>query len=103
MRNFYIRPIEDGDETFLWEMLYQALYVPEGVAPIPREVLAQPELAHYVSEWGQPADGGMFACAQVYGAGAGQYIPRFAREQVGVTGAEAENGKHIGLCCLNRV
>lgn len=61
MRDFYIRSIEDTDEHFLWEMLYHALYVPEGAAPIPRTVLAQPEIAHYVSEWGEPGDCGFIA------------------------------------------
>lgn len=61
MRDVYIRSIEDADEPFLWEMLYHALYVPEGVEPLPRTLLAEPEIAHYVSEWGQPADCGFVA------------------------------------------
>jgi ribosomal protein S18 acetylase RimI-like enzyme len=51
------------DQSFLWEMLYQAIYVPDGLAPPPREVLERPELAHYVRDWGRPTDLGLLALA----------------------------------------
>ena len=41
-------PIKDSDEPFLWEMLYQALYVPEGQPPFPRDILREPDIACYV-------------------------------------------------------
>ncbi len=37
-----IQALKDEDEPFLWEMLYQALYLPEGQAPLPREVIYLP-------------------------------------------------------------
>jgi hypothetical protein len=30
-----IRPLKLEDEPFLWEMLYQAIHVPEGQTPLP--------------------------------------------------------------------
>jgi ribosomal protein S18 acetylase RimI-like enzyme len=48
---YIIRPLEPSDEPFLTEMLYQALFVPPGVTPFPREVIYQPELAKYVRDW----------------------------------------------------
>jgi hypothetical protein len=37
--------------TFLWEMLYLALFVPPGQPPLPRSVLRDPAIAHYVEGW----------------------------------------------------
>lgn len=42
--NCIIRPLELEDEPFLWEMLYQAIYVPEGQTPLPREIIQIPEV-----------------------------------------------------------
>src|SRR5512133_2100171 len=61
-KSFTIRPLTPQDEPFLWEMLYAAIYVPEGQAPPPRSILQSPELAHYVRQWGQkPGDLGVLA------------------------------------------
>ena len=56
-----IRPLTADDEPFLWEMLYQAIHIPEGVTPPEREVVYQPELAKYVRDWGCPGDYGFIA------------------------------------------
>jgi ribosomal protein S18 acetylase RimI-like enzyme len=42
-------------------MLYHAIYVREGQAPPERDVVNQPELARYVTGWGQEDDMGFFA------------------------------------------
>ncbi|HEX4951581.1 MAG TPA: GNAT family N-acetyltransferase [Blastocatellia bacterium] len=60
--NLTMRSILLADEPFLWEMLYQALYVPEGHPPFPREIVQQPEISQYVRAWGQPDDVGLIAC-----------------------------------------
>ncbi len=57
-----IRPILQADASFLWEMLYQALYVPEGAPPFPRDIVQQPDISQYVQAWGQPDDVGLIAC-----------------------------------------
>jgi ribosomal protein S18 acetylase RimI-like enzyme len=56
------RPITISDEPFLWEMLYLALYVPEGQPPFPRKILQEPDIACYVQSWGRPGDWGFLAC-----------------------------------------
>lgn len=58
---YVIQPITPADEPFLWEMIYQAIYVPEGVAPTPREIIKRPEIARYVSGWGRAGDLGVLA------------------------------------------
>ncbi len=53
-----IQALKQKDEAFLWEMLYQALYLPKDQAPLPREVVHVPELARYVQDWGRDGDCG---------------------------------------------
>ena len=48
---YIIRPLELNDEYFLWEMLYQAIYVPTGTTPLPREIIYQPDIKKYVQDW----------------------------------------------------
>jgi ribosomal protein S18 acetylase RimI-like enzyme len=56
-----VLPLTRADEPFLWEMLYQALYVPEGAEPFPREILKTPEIGRYGRDWGLPGDLGFVA------------------------------------------
>ena len=60
-KEFEIRPLIPSDQSFLWEMLYQSLYVPEGSAPFEREILNHPDIAKYVSDWGREDDSGFVA------------------------------------------
>ncbi len=57
----HIRPLARDDAHCLWEMLYQAIYVPPGAAPPGREIVRAPELARYVADWGRPGDMGYLA------------------------------------------
>jgi ribosomal protein S18 acetylase RimI-like enzyme len=59
--NCIIRPLLLEDEPFLWEMLYQALHVPDGQTVPPPEVINLPELARYVQDWGREGDCGFLA------------------------------------------
>jgi len=56
-----IRPITLEDTHFLWEMLYEAIYVAEGVKPPAGDVLLQPDIRRYLQDWGQPHDSGFVA------------------------------------------
>jgi hypothetical protein len=59
--SYNIRPLAPSDEPFLWEMLYQSLYVPPGEGPFPREVVRTPHIARYVEGWGRAHDLGFVA------------------------------------------
>ena len=65
-----LRPLTLSDQPFLWEMLYQALYVPPGGPPFPRAILDDPDIACYVQGWGRPGDWGLLASAGGVPAGA---------------------------------
>jgi len=56
-----IRPLLQSDEAVLWEMLYHAIYVPDGAAPPEREVVYHPQLAGYARDWGRADDSGFLA------------------------------------------
>ena len=58
---YIIRSIEATDQPFLWEMLYQALFIPPNSTPLPKEIIFQPELAKYVQNWGVDGDRGLIA------------------------------------------
>ncbi|MGH9880993.1 MAG: GNAT family N-acetyltransferase [Pyrinomonadaceae bacterium] len=59
--SYFIRRLTPLDQLFLWEMLYQSLYVPEGGRPFPRAAVHKPELAKYVERWGRAGDLGLVA------------------------------------------
>ena len=55
------RPLETEDQPFLWEMLYEAIYIaPRQPAP-PRHIIYEPMLAQYAENWGQTGDDGLLA------------------------------------------
>jgi ribosomal protein S18 acetylase RimI-like enzyme len=64
------RPLQASDESFLWEMLYLALYVPPGKPLFPRAILREPDIACYVQGWGRPGDWGLMAKVGEMDAGA---------------------------------
>lgn len=40
--NYTIRQIMEQDVPFVWDMLYESLFVPEGAKPFDREILQDP-------------------------------------------------------------
>jgi ribosomal protein S18 acetylase RimI-like enzyme len=60
-QEYVIRPLTAADEPLLCQMLYFAVYVPEG-QPLPEpDVVDRPEIARYVRDWGQANDRGFVA------------------------------------------
>ena len=51
-----IRPIRQEEYPLLEDFLYDAIFLPDGVAEPPREIVNQPELAVYITDFGQPDD-----------------------------------------------
>jgi [ribosomal protein S18]-alanine N-acetyltransferase len=64
LKGYRIRLGTEKDENFLWEMLYQAIYIPEG-DPLPsRDILKEPEIAKSLQDWGRPGDQALLAVDQ---------------------------------------
>lgn len=63
MKNFpyILREFDKNDEVILYELLYQAIFVPEGSVPPAWEVVHSPELSKYVKDFSKPGDLGFAA------------------------------------------
>ena len=48
-----IRPIQDNEIDFLADMLYEAIFVPEGQEPLPKEIIKDKSLSKYYENWGK--------------------------------------------------
>ncbi|MEK5038654.1 GNAT family N-acetyltransferase [Sporosarcina sp. FSL K6-3457] len=60
--NCKIRNLEKYDISFLWDMVYESAFVPEGQKPFPRDILDDPSVSKYVDGWGkQSGDIGLIA------------------------------------------
>ena len=51
-----VRPMRPDEYPLLTEFLYHAIFVPEGEAPPPREIVERPELQVYVAGFGSQKD-----------------------------------------------
>lgn len=58
---FNVRAIENNDLPFLKEMLYQAIYIKEGLEPPSRSIVDEPNLKKYISDFGKSSDYGYIA------------------------------------------
>lgn len=56
-----IRLITPSDNLFLRELLYEAIFIPEGIQPFPKSIIEDPEISKYVANWGKPGDIGLIA------------------------------------------
>ena len=51
-----IRPLKSEKIPLLEEFLYQAIFIPQGLEPLPRSILKEPELEMYIKDFGQQPD-----------------------------------------------
>lgn len=51
-----IRPLKPEEIPLLEEFLYQAIFIPQGLEPLPRSILKEPELEMYIKDFGQQPD-----------------------------------------------
>ncbi|WP_246369819.1 GNAT family N-acetyltransferase [Saccharibacillus deserti] len=58
---YRIRPAEERDLPFLWEMLFESLYAGKGKEPFDRSILEEPSMRKYVEGWGRQGDFGVIA------------------------------------------
>lgn len=54
--NYNIRELRENEYKILAEFLYEAIYIPEGVEVPPKNIIEQPELQLYISDWGKEHD-----------------------------------------------
>lgn len=59
--NYTIREIRKNEYTLLSDFLYEAIFIPKGVEPPPKNIIQQPELQVYVSDFGKKDDFALLA------------------------------------------
>jgi len=50
---YTIRKLRENERGLLRDFLYEAIFIPEGVEPPPREITEQPELQVYIERFGE--------------------------------------------------
>jgi ribosomal protein S18 acetylase RimI-like enzyme len=80
---YTIRKLEEKDEALLNEMLYQAIFVPEGSAPPSRGIVRSPQLSKYVEAFGKLDDVGYVALNSVYQPLGAAWVRRLAHDNKG--------------------
>ncbi|TXK71706.1 GNAT family N-acetyltransferase [Mesonia sp. HuA40] len=48
-----IRKLKTSESDFLANMLYEAIFIPEGTDPLPKEVIKDKSLSKYIENWGK--------------------------------------------------
>lgn len=112
---YIIRRINQNDISFLQEMLYESLFVPEGQKPFSREILNDPLISKYVDGWGRDGDFGFIAINHE-GKPIGSITARFFNEsnkgfgyvdedipEIGMALLEEYRGKGIGTALLDKL
>jgi len=51
-----IREIKQYELSFLEEMLYEAIFIPERTKKLPKDIIKHPELLRYIKNFGQSSD-----------------------------------------------
>lgn len=54
--NYLIRKLQKQEYPLLDHFLYEAIFVPDGVEPPPKTIIASPELQVYVAHFGESKD-----------------------------------------------
>ena len=54
--NYCIRKLREDEQGILADFLYEAIYISEGVEAPARNIIEQPELQLYISDWGKEDD-----------------------------------------------
>ena len=56
MNNLKIRPIANNEYPVLEDFIYHAIFLPAGIAPLPREIIFAPEIFVYIKDFGKKDD-----------------------------------------------
>jgi len=54
--DYQIREIQENEYPILSDFLYEAIFIPEGMAKPPKSIIEQPELQIYVADFGKEDD-----------------------------------------------
>ncbi|EGG31565.1 GNAT family N-acetyltransferase [Paenibacillus sp. HGF5] len=99
MNSYHIRVAGREDASFLREMLYESLYVPEGGEPFSRDILEEPFMKKYVEDWGRAGDLGYIA-VNAAGKPAGSITIRYFDEGNKGFGYVSDDIPELGMALI---
>jgi len=97
--DYQIRSFEKQDLDFLWDMLYESVYVEDGQTAPSRDILKEPAMEKYLKDWGREDDHALIAVDgrnQPVGA---IWIRRFSKEGGGY-GFVDEDTPELGMALV---
>ena len=110
---YAIRVAAADDESFLREMQYLALFVPQGGEPLPRSVVDEPDIARYHRGFGtRPGDAGRIATDESGERIGAAWVRRSSADdpsygyvdddtpELGIAVVDARRGQGIGAALL---
>ena len=97
---YSIRPFDERDMQFLWEMLYQSIYVPEGQHQPSREILQQPNIEKYLKNWGRNDDHALVALDDENNSVGAVWIRVLNRENAGY-GFVDDDTPELGMAIMS--
>ena len=54
--DYQIREIRESEYSILYDFLYEAIFIPEGMNKLPKSIIEQPELQVYLADFGKVDD-----------------------------------------------
>ena len=74
-----VRVIKESEYPLLEDFLYNAIFLPPGADPVPREIIFVPEIYIYIEDFGRPDDCGLVAeqDGEIIGAAWTRIIPAY--------------------------
>ena len=106
-----VRKIEPTETPLLEEYLYQAIFIPPGAPPPPREVIFEPEIYIYIKDFGElPGDCGVVAerDGEIVGAAWTRIIPAYGHidddtPELAISVLPDYRGQNIGTMLMERL
>ncbi len=96
---YTIRPLTAKDVPFLWEMLYESIFVPKGHEPFSKDIIKDPHISKYVEGWGREGDFGFIAVSNK-GKQIGSITARFFSENNKGFGYVSSEVPELGMALL---
>lgn len=93
---YTIEPLDEKDIPFLWEMLYQSIYVSEDEATPSRDILKEANIEKYLKDWGHFDDYALIAKDMDKNPIGAVWIRLFSKDNSGY-GFVNENTPELGM------
>ena len=101
IQTYMIRELKSSDQEFLFEMLYQSIYVAPNSPPPDRNIINVPEIRKYVENWGKEGDFGYIAINDISGKNIGAIWLRYFDAENKGYGYISDNIPELGISLDN--